>query len=500
MKMKRGIFAFMVVALISVSMATVASAAPVNPGAGNSYIWIMDTTGTGASVLVEWYAYNNGTTPALQKSYTLGNYGSVAIAPGDTGFGAGWRGTAVVSSDELVAAAVYNEYDNSLRAAAYRGVDNPAPAQFMPFINYQANGVRDFNLAIYNVSASTTPITLTYYNRLGQLDFTVTDSIPAGQQVYYDTTVGGAKVPNFAGTTYYATYGAWAGAVKIQAQQDIAAVMTHHYASYSGQYTGSSSGSSKVFVPYVARRRGVVGSSGVVKVATNISIQNLSASSTALVTTTFIGNLVGDPTLVITDSIAPNAVAAFHTVSGGATHTQAVFYVLDRQQPAGHGAANTGTDEWVGSAIVESNGPQLAVVATTIRDENPTMGQYTAGGSAGASTECFFPTVHRIQASGFDTDGKYAYVRLQNPGVLTATYSMHFYNRDGSEVLPVVATQTNIALGPGKSTSPATKSADFAILGTNWTGSLRIVSNEPILCVDDAVNGPIRQWTYEGNW
>jgi hypothetical protein len=466
-------------------------AAAINPGTANTTVYLMDTSGSGAAVGLDYYAYNSA-TPTGHKDITLNAYGSAKILASDSdlGLGDGFRGTAIVQSDVKLASAAVTDWTNNTRSGAYRGFDAGSQVQYLPFLNYQPN-VRDWALAVFNVGDSATTITLSYYNRNGVKDFTITDTVPRGQQKYYDSAAGGSKIPNWSTSSYYNSNGYWTGGIKISADgadDRIVAVMTSHYKNYSGQYGGISSGDAKVYVPYVARRQ-IAGRGKLV--ASNISIQNLSGSPTT-VTTTFIDNQTGATSLVIHDTIPAFSLASFNILVGGATHPRSDFYALDRYPPA-----DSGTDEWVGSAIVESSGAQLAVVATTIRDEIAAMGQFAAAGQSGASSSCFFPAGFRVQNSSFSSNGIFNQIRLQNPGASNATnVNFYFYGRSGGTPT-TLAGWSGVQVNAGKSKAFLTKQPNASALGTNWNGGIRVTSNQPLLCITDILQGSIRMSTYE---
>jgi hypothetical protein len=250
-------------------------------------------------------------------------------------------------------------------------------------------------------------------------------------------------------------------------------VMTHHYRDYSAQYGSIASGDAPVYVPYVARRARNDGKSKLV--ASNISIQNLSGATT-VVTTTFIDNQTGGISLTITDTIGAYSLVSFSTLAESQTHARSEFFPLDSEPPA-----DDGKDQWVGSAIVESDGADLAVVVSTLRKDEKIFGQYAAGGEAGASSECFYPAGFRV---GPNT--KYNQVRLQNPGATDAVdVDFHFYKRDGTET--IIATYSNLTIEGGASKGYLLKAPDMSTLGTNWVGGFRIASDQPLLCTSDVL-------------
>jgi hypothetical protein len=448
-----------------------AETAAINPGSGNTDLYVMDTSGAGASCVVSYYP-SDSATAAGQKNVTLNAYGSIEILSndGDVGLGDGFKGTAIVASSAEVAAVAISKWPNATRASAYTGFREGATTQYMPFLNYQPD-VRDWSLAVFNVSGSSAAITMTYFNRAGNQDFIINDTVDAGQQGYYDSAVGGAGVPTWSSSSFYTSNGYWTGGIKIDSTQPVVAVMTHHYRNYSGQYGGISVGDSTVYVPYVARRLKDSGAQRVV--ASNISIQNLTGATT-VVTTTFIDNQTEAVSLVINDTIPPYSLVSFNTIVGGQTHVPSTFHPLDRYPPA-----NSGTDEWVGSAIIESDGAELAVIVTTIRQEESNMGQYATGGMSAAATECFYPAAFRV---GPNTT--YNQIRLQNPGSTDATdIDFYLYDRDGTET--TIAEFTNRTLDAGKSYGTLLKLTEFSPVGTNWNGALRITSDQPLICTSD---------------
>jgi hypothetical protein len=126
------------------------------------------------------------------------------------------------------------------------------------------------------------------------------------------------------------------------------------------------------------------------------------------------------------------------------------------------------------------------------------MGQFSGANAAAATDQCFFPRAHRIENSGFDVDGKYLYLRLQNPNSSPISYTVHFLNTDGTEVSGSPLAAEN--LDGERSTNFWTKHGDYSFLGTNWTGAMWIEGTGPLSCVGDAQRGQISQWSYEANW
>lgn len=411
------------------------------------------------------------------------------------------RGSALAVGSQEQAVIVENRYSGSgygdgSAAVAYSAFDAGSAAVYLPYAIYYPDPmthgepfVQYSRFTVQNTATAAASLELTYINRDGVTDFTRTDTLLANGLRNYDLRYPGGAVPDLRQTSYYtAQCGTsagcnWTGAVKVTSTsgQLMTAVLTNYWRWYAAAYNGVSSGAQPVFAPSVERRcTDCDPNAGSWQGFSITIVQNL-GSSNANVTLRYRNAATGNEDLTIFgQTITPNAAKGFNTKTGGNV-AASVYNVL--------GGA------WAGAVTVESNQP-LAVAQIAIRPDNNVAGAYTGVHSGQASTNTYLPAVYQKNTaytscpSSEEQWDQYSILRIQNPTTSNATdVDIYYYDQNGS----LTFQELNLTIVAGRSLSRNTRNHCAAIpLGGNWTGSVRIQSNQPLVAVAETLKSG--QW------
>jgi len=250
-------------------------------GTGTSHIYIQNAEGSGsASVVLEFYD-TDGTLRATYNVASLPPYVRTYLYSADIpGLPNPFRGSAVISSDVLVAAVARTTYSSipgnpdGLETDDYSGFDSPANSSYLAYVFDSAN--RNNIIAVQNTEGTAATVYFNYLVRstgapivggAGCTDGTFTDVIPADGVVYYDllnqtrnsTFSGGVggKIPCMGanGTSQPAagTLGGFEGAVYITSTNGIAATTAVKWSTYGTTYSGATDEDTTLYFPQVVR-------------------------------------------------------------------------------------------------------------------------------------------------------------------------------------------------------------------------------------------------------
>jgi hypothetical protein len=483
--MKRSRF----VAFFSLLLAMMLLATPVlaagpdadpNPGVGSADVTVMNTE-TGPSTVTAEYLNPDGTV-AASRTVNLNSLGSTQLKASDSGLPDSWKGSMVLSSTTDVASVATIHWSNNpvgdgVEADSYSGFTSGSTRMNLPFAVYAPNAQYTM-FAVQNTESVVANITMKYYNREGTLDFTIPDTIPAMGQQTYDLHTPGAKIPVWTNSPFYNTYNQWTGAVIIEtggADQKIAVIANNFWPAYSVAYNASTAGATKLFVPSVERRQQlptILGFSVII-------VQNLGTSPTDL-TFKFINKDTQNIDQTITVSnVAAGAAIGCNTRIGSNCDAAKV-------QALG--------DSWVGSVVIESSSQQVAAISYSIRPRDNEAGSTTAASVSNAGLSVFLPEVYRI---GSDPNWTvWSLLRLQNVTTSSASVEVRFINRDGSEV--TAARQTITIPGEKSYNFNLRFDAPLAVLGSNWSGGVYIISAQPLAAVVENLWGLREMAAYNG--
>lgn len=443
----------------------------------------MNTDGA-ASASVEAQFNNQNGTQAASVPATLASYASTLVKSATAGLPDAWKGSTIVSSDKELASVANihwkgTQAPDGVEAAAYLGAPAGDITAYLPFAVYAANS-QYTEFAVQNTGTGTANITMTYFNRSGNDDYTITDTIPAAGQKLYDLHTPGTKIPVWSGT--------WVGSVVIDtgsATEKIAVVATNHWAGnskplYSVAYSGSTTGASKIFIPSVERRTGTTWETWLgfsVIIAQNIGGSSVDLTYHFFNKTTGLEDATFGPI-----TVAAGAAAGCNTRVGAECATQAQM------------AAEL-TDPWVGSVVIDVTGGDVSAIAYSIRPRDNEAGSTTGASSVNGSTDVFLPDIYSIGASSA-TRTQWSLLRIQNVDASNdATVTMKFYDRAGA----LKDTESSITVPAGKSVNYNLKTDDWVPkLGANFSGGVYIDSSHPLAVVVENLWGLREMVAWEG--
>jgi len=361
----------------------------------------------------------------------------VPTAPETAGLPEGFIGSAVVSSDQPVAATLNTQVpsgsgatpDNPNRVGTASGVLSPSPTLYFTQLMKNYYGWNSY-VAVQNTSSSSTTVTFTVYDANGnQVDQQVQSVSPFSTYIFRQAER--AQLPDgFIGSAVVDGGGA-----------DLAGICNFYNAGTSADtaqfhsYNGFSGGSTKLYVPRIVKD--FYGYQG------GLRVQNVGTAATTVTVTYYFG---GNQYVQTSPSLAPNQAWGPYMGDGGPAELAGV----------------SGT----GSAIIQATQPIVA----TINEDNRSVGYgvtYNAFLDTEPTTTCILP---QIVAKYYGYSGGF---QVMNVGTgtanLTATFSMQ-----GRSDVTVVQT-----LAPNESWSvfaPNHVAQDF-------NGSVVVTSDQPIVAI-----------------
>lgn len=491
---KTRLFSIVALVLLLALTAVPAFAADPNPGSGNTDVVVtntnQDTAASPADVTAVYYNPNGGIE--YQRPRQINSRGSFTFQASDTPLGDNWIGSMVLQSDYELAAVAEITWSNGsaadgTTAGAYTGYAFGATTMYLPYIvrNPEAQFTR---VSVQNTDPDAVTIKMEYINRDGATDFTITDTIDGLGSKTYDMHLPGGKVPNLMNTPYAASNGNWTGGLKVSSLngKEIAAVATNHWRQYAIAFNGSASGATKQYVPSLARRYDPVQDWREFSI---INAQCLETSGTCNVKIEYFEASTGQKKLELNRSIAAGAALGANTRNGG-------DWTFNDFLPLG--------DTFAGSAIVSTtNNTKIAVVAQSIRPATNLAGATSGANASDAGTETFLPAVYQKNRDNVscpnDPDNdwtQFSLVRIQNPTNSNANdVDIYYFNQNGTQAL----VQPNNSVAAGKSLNKNTRVQCAEIgLGGNWTGSVYIKSDVPVVAVAETLWGGLKMASYNG--
>ena len=493
---KKQMVAVIALVVAMLVMALPAYAADPNPGEGNTDVVVTNTnqnTGAAAASVTAIY-YNQSGAVEYSRPRSINSRGSYNFKASDAQLGDHWKGSMVVQSDAELAAVAEIHWTggghiDGKEADTYTGYAQGASDYYFPFV-VRAPNQQYTALTVQNTEDSTITIQMTYINRDGVADFqNVTTTIPAfGSKTFSMNQPGVNGVPNLAQTQYWTQNGnTWTGAVKVTALngKKIAAVANNFWQQWSVAYNGLVRGATQSFIPSASRRYDAALGW---REFSQIVVQ-CASTTTCNAAIDFINATTGQVNLTLTKSVAANAAIGANTKGGGDFDPNLYATAL--------GSA------WTGSVVVRStNGTNLAVVAYSIRS-----GNNQAGGTSGATVqdggiETFLPAVYQKNTQNVSCPSSdsawtaFSLVRIQNPGTTNATnVDIYYFNLDGSQAFQELDRSVNA----GKSLNRNMRvNCNEIPLGGNWTGSIYIRSDQPLVAVIENVWGSAEMAAYNG--
>lgn len=427
--------------LITVAALSVLPAAAQWAGNWVSSFQVMNLGNSTANVVVEYFKEDGSTATTSSYTVTVGSSLNV-YQPSVPGLPDGFKGSAVVSADQPIAAIASEQVtypDGSIGNSQYSGFTADAIGQrfYLPNVNKKFGGSQwSSRINIQNTIASSVNVTVTFYNADGTLRDTDTVILPPNGATTL-TQIDDTELPD-----------GWLGTAVVEATGNVAVIAD--VMSADGRletYNGFTSGATKMYLPTL-----LIGF-GANQWNTSFQVFNV-GSATAVVTMTYYtaGNPI--PAKVITASLPP-------------------YQSINRYQPTVDSDLGS---PWIGSVVIESTEPIVAVGSQSSGAPGKRLASIYNGASSGA-TEAFLPTVLRyFGGSNFVTS-----FQIMNVGSTDASVTVeYFVPGNPTPVLtvkydglsnPKIAPYTSVNRYQGNDTS----------LGNGWQGSVRVTSDQPVV-------------------
>lgn len=493
---KMRVFAVMMLVVMVLLAAVPAYAADPNPGEGNTDVVVTNTNQNTSAPPANVTAiyYNQSGVVEYSRNRSVNSRGSYNFKAADALLGDNWKGSMVVQSDAELAAVAEIHWTGGSKsdgkeADAYTGYAQGASEFSFPFV-VRAPNAQYTVLTVQNTEDSAVTIQMTYINRDGVVDFqNISDTIPAfGSKSYAMNQPGVNNVPNLANTSYWTqNNNTWTGAVKVTAlnSKKIAAVAGNYWQQYSVAYNGLVRGSTTSYVSSAERRFDAsLGWRGFSVIAVQCA-----ATTTCNAAIDFVNATTGATNLTLTRSINAGAAIGANTRSGGDFDPN--LY------------ANALGDAWAGSVVVRStNGTNLSVIAYSIRPGTNVAGGTSAASSQDGGLETFLPAVYQKNTQNVSCPSSdsawttFSLIRIQNPGTVNANnVDIYYFNLDGSQAYQ----ELDRTIQAGKSLNRNTRvNCNEIPLGGNWTGSIYIHSDQPLVAVTENLWGNAEMAAYNG--
>ena len=473
---KQLVLVLSVVMLLALVVIPASAAGFPDPGSGTTYTELANKEAVAASASITYYNTSGGTVPGT--NFTIPGNGSYMIDPEDTQLVQGFEGSAVVSSNKMLASVVQTEWEggpgDGFQMGLYSGVSAGSSAICFPSLwKYENLIISSF--AVQNTGTSPVDVDLTYTGRDGVVAMVDSDTIPAGAQHPFDLATLGIPL-------------SWAGSVKVavNGEGSVAGVAVVTWggananktrsATYNAADCSGAPVSTTLVVPTHFRYH-PLGDDWTGGIWSAVNVQNLSGN-TANLTLTYTDRDGGTDPLVLTSTIPPYATIGANTRNGG-DFPASDFDPLDAVDLA-----------WVGAVkIVVSESAVATVITQWDRNGINEAGVYAAADVSAGATKIFAPGVKRIKPGGWD---QWSAVIVQNLGTGAADVTIDFYDRTGASLL----TFSNDTIAPGAALGYNTNNggdkdkADFYVLGDAYEGHAVVTSNngQPLAVVLNGVS------------
>jgi len=380
----------------------------------------------------EAHRFSDTIDPGKSKSYYVPSAGETSGLP------EGFIGSAVVSSDQPVAANVNTQVpgnegstpDLPIRVGTSSGVLVPSTDLYFPQLMKEYYGWNSY-IAVQNTASSSASVTVQYYSSTGTLVATDVQ------------TVGPYTTYIFRQSENTSLSNGFVGSAKVTGTQELAGICNFYNSENTyieaqfHSYNAFSGGATLLNVPRVVK--------DYYDYQSGLTVQNVGTSATTVTVTYYFGGTAYTQT---SPSIDPNAAWG-------------VYLGNEAALPATMAGVN-GT----GSAKIESSGQPVVAI---VNEDNRNVGfgvTYNAFLSGEETTSVLFPQV---------TAKFYGYcggIQIQNVGTSTANLTITYSMSGRADV-----TKSGTA-EPGQSYSAFAANEG---LGDDFNGSVVVTSNQPIV-------------------
>lgn len=465
------------------SVGAVAAGAPAlnypTPGTQSTNIYVQNIGTSLANFTIQFTRRTGNTAGSTTYTYpyTATQISSKSFIINSSSIASGWEGSAIVSSDQPVAAIVNRFVSASgsqpQLAATYSGVAQPANAVYCANLLKNSSSWNTF-VTVQNTDNSAATVYLNYYNRNGTKITTVAESIDGQTQKTYDLVQNAAIDFSTTGN---------AGSAYITSTAKLAVTVGGFQwpNSFTG-YTCASAGDTTAWVPSIFRRgTGIQNVTGGTWSLYNANIvQNTSPSASTVVTFTFLGK-AGYPTCTYVEpSVGPLSAVAVNTRQQGTSDPTKYAALVSCMTNS-----NT-TSDWAGALKVTADQPVVAIGIYNPLSITSDAGAYEGVNGSGAATVWYCPSVFR-KLPGTSAD-QWSTSLVQNTTNSDATLSAEYYDVDGN----LVKAYNNFTTIGGLQSAglnlksgvdlPASVATD---LGSNFVGAVKITAGQPVAVMNN---------------
>jgi hypothetical protein len=501
--------------LLTFSIVGFSLAASATPGTISTDVFVMglQASPNTTQVVADYWPAAGGASPTVSIPRTLTGYGGYEFTAASSGLPDGWAGSMIVSADHPVAAVgelmlTGGSATDGKRADYYSALTEPSAVLYFPFATLDRVGtagdiVQVTRFTLQNTSASPVNATISYINRAGTNDGDMPVTIPANGATTFNLSVPGTGVPNLTATAYYAANDFWTGGLIVTAAQPVLAGAVHNiWQQYSGSYESLSSGGETIYLTNIDRR--VYHTSSVCNTTggrwaglTSLVVQNFDLVNSVNITVTFYSKTTGASRYFV-DTLPAGGAHGYNVRMGAETPGGAQWYrdptFWDDIPESGNTTANCadGRMLWVGSAVVQGEpGANIAAVVINQRVDTYNASMYASVTDDDARQAVAFPVAYRVPSG---TSARWNLLRIMNVGAAAASdIDIYFYNQDGTlQMSWLNQTAARYAIVDNANLKYTT----FNALGTNWTGTIVVTSDQPIVATSDVLWGSYRYGAY----
>lgn len=432
-----------IVALAALSLMIVAPATAQWTGSWVSSLQVMNLGNQPATVMVEYYQEDGTRVDAATYNYTVEVGSSINIyQPNVSGLPDGFKGSAVVSADQPIAAIGSEQVtyaDSSIGNSQYSGfnTDETGAQFYLPNINKKFGGSQwSSRITIQNTTANPISGTVVFYNGDGTVRYTDTFSLNGNGSTTL-TQVNDTGLPD-----------GWLGAAVVNASGNVAVIVD--VMSADGRietYNGFTSGATTMYLPTLLTNFG--GNQW----NTSFQVFNV-GGATAVVTMTYYTAGGAAPAKVVTANLPP-------------------YMSINRYQPSADSDLGS---PWIGSVVIESTQPVVAVGSQSSGAPGKRLASIYNGIASG-TTQAVLPTILRyFGGSNFVTG-----FQIMNVGSSNANVTVNYF-APGNPTPVMTATHTIVPY-----TSVNRYQGNDTALGSGWQGSVRVISDQPIVALGSQV-------------
>lgn len=459
-------FSVILALIMSIAFASVAMAQITfpNPGTGLTNVVLQNKGTVAANVSVAYYTEagvaQHTDTVVIQPNAV------VEVKTEDTPLPAGFRGAAVASSDQPVAAVVSIRYTgvtgsaSGLAQGAYNGTDNPATTISFPSV-WRFSGIVS-RATIQNTENTDAAVVVDFYDREGTKLGTCNENLPANGSKTYDMSAA----PACAG---------WGdavqdGSITATSANQLAGASTAAWPNRSDAYQALTSGDAGtvLYAPSHFRFKNSPAQTQYTLFSA-VNIQNTDAANDAPITVEYFtrGDASGTPALTINITVPAGSAIGLNT-SNGASVPANTFAPLG--------------ESWDGSVkITSTDGIPLVGTGITTWGTLGYAGIYALVSDNAASDTIFIPAQYRRAPGG--SWAQWSALNLQNIGdttVARADLTITYIDTNGATVATFTGNQLPSDLAPGAAFGMNTRTGGdlaataFAGLGDNFIGGILV--------------------------